>query len=166
VLSLIAAVARNRAIGNDQRLLWHLPEDMRYFKEKTLGKPVIMGRKTWDSLPDAFRPLPGRQNIVVSTNADYPVAGAVLAGSIEQALALTRGAAETMVIGGAELYRQTLPLADRLYLTEIDEEREADAYFPEVPAAEWREVSRRAGASSSGGPTYDFVVYDRRVNRP
>ncbi|MBL8396592.1 MAG: dihydrofolate reductase [Candidatus Accumulibacter sp.] len=166
MLSLIAAVARNRAIGKDRRLLWHLPEDMRYFKEKTLGKPVIMGRKTWESLPAAFRPLPGRRNIVVSANASYPASGATWAYSIEQALTLTQDADETMIIGGAELYRQTLPLANRLYLTEVDQDYEADAHFPEIPATEWQEVSRRAGSPPAGGPAYDFVVYDRLDRKP
>ncbi|HOL64246.1 MAG TPA: dihydrofolate reductase [Accumulibacter sp.] len=162
MLSLIAAVARNRGIGKNQQLLWRLPEDMLYFKEKTLGKPVIMGRRTWESLPTAFRPLPGRTNIVVSTNVLLPASGATLAGSIEQALALAGEAAETVVIGGAEIYRQTLPLAERLYLTEVAADCEADVFFPEISPDEWREISRRAGQAATNSPAYDFVIYDRQ----
>ncbi len=103
MISLIAAVARNRALGKDGQLLWHLPEDMRYFRETTRGKPVIMGRKTWESLPDAFRPLPGRRNIVISRNPAYEAPGATLAGSLEEAVRLTQDDAEVFVIGGAEI---------------------------------------------------------------
>lgn len=163
MISLIAAVGSNRAIGNQQQLLWHLPEDMRHFRATTRGKPVIMGRRTWESLPAAFRPLPGRRNIVVSRNRAYQPPGATLAGSIEQALALASDADEIFVIGGAELYRQTLALADRLYLTEVADDRPGDSYFPQVSAAEWHEVSRRtASAAAGGGPRFDFVVYERR----
>ena len=111
MISLIAAVAKNLAIGKDGQLLWHLPEDMRYFRETTRGKPVIMGRKTWESLPDVFRPLPGRRNIVISRNPAYDAPGATLAGSLEEAVRLAQDDAEVFVIGGAEIYRQALPLA-------------------------------------------------------
>ena len=115
MISLIAAVAKNLAIGKDGQLLWHLPEDMRYFRETTRGKPVIMGRKTWESLPDAFRPLPGRKNIVISRNPAYDAAGATLVGSLSEAIGQTHEAEEVFVIGGADIYRQALPLAQRLY---------------------------------------------------
>ncbi|MEF8701012.1 MAG: dihydrofolate reductase [Candidatus Accumulibacter sp. UW26] len=162
VIALIAAVARNRAIGKDQQLLWLLPEDLRNFRATTLGKPVIMGRKTWESLPPAFRPLPDRQNIVVSRQPAYVAAGATTAGSIDQAIRLAGKHGEIFVIGGADLYRQALPLAARLYLTEVAEERAGDCFFPELAPAEWREVSRRAGeAGSSRHPTFDFVIYER-----
>lgn len=168
MISLIAALARNRSIGRQQKLLWHLPEDMRHFRETTLGKTVIMGRKTWESLPSAYRPLPQRHNIVVSRNAAYQAGGATLAHSIDEALRLAGDASEVFVIGGEDLYRQTLPLASRLYLTEIAEDFSGDAFFPEVAPGEWREVSRRTGnAPSAGddgraaGPSFDFVVYER-----
>ncbi|MEF8717323.1 MAG: dihydrofolate reductase [Candidatus Accumulibacter necessarius] len=167
MISLIAVVARNRAIGLNQKLLWHLPEDMRHFRAMTHGKPVIMGRKTWESLPAAFRPLPNRHNIVVSRNPAYRPSGATCASSLAEAIRLAGTASEVFVIGGAELYRQTLPLANRLYLTEVAEDRAGDSFFPEVPLAEWREVSRHAGkAQSPAGkageaPTFDFVVYER-----
>ena len=148
MLSLIAAVARNRAIGKDNQLLWHLPEDMKHFRETTCGKPVVMGRKTWESLPEKFRPLPGRQNIVVSRDPAYKAHGADLAGSLEGALALAGGAEEVFVIGGEQLYRAALPFADRLYLTEVELEPEADAFFPELNPAVWQEVERRASGES------------------
>ena len=167
IISLIAAVARNRAIGKDQHLLWRLPEDMKHFRETTRDKTVIMGRKTWESLPEAFRPLPGRHNIVVSHDPAYPLNGAVLACSIDEAIGLAADASEVFVIGGAELYRQTLPLATRLYLTEVDDDCPGDRFFPEFASDEWREVSRRAGNPLPRGATdrtlpFDFVVYERR----
>lgn len=113
MLSLIAAVARNRVIGKNNQLLWHLPEDMKHFREVTRGKPVIMGRKTWESLPEKFRPLPGRHNIVVSRNLDYKAPGATLVSSLEDAIHLTRSDDETFVIGGETLYRQALERAHR-----------------------------------------------------
>ena len=119
MLSLIAAVARNGVIGKDNQLLWHLPGDMRHFRETTRGKPVIMGRRTWESLPEKFRPLPGRLNVVVSRDPRYAAPGATLSGSLENAIEIAGSAEEAFVIGGAELYRQALPFADRLYLTEI-----------------------------------------------
>ncbi|MFZ4534971.1 dihydrofolate reductase [Propionivibrio sp.] len=169
MISLIAAVARNRVIGKDNQLLWHLPEDMRHFRETTRGKPVIMGRKTWESLPDSFRPLPGRHNIVVSRNPGYEVPGATLVGSLEEAIGKAGSANEVFVIGGAELYRQALALADRLYLTEIAQDFTGDAFFPEVLDAEWAIISSRPGqpshsaiaAKSANNPAFDFVIYQR-----
>ena len=163
MISLIAALASNRAIGKDNALLWHLPEDMRHFRATTRGKPVIMGRKTWESLPEAFRPLPGRRNIVVSRNPAYLAVGATLAGSLEDALrqAEACGAGEVFVIGGAQLYRQALPLCKRLYLTEVDASVDGDAYFPEVPPREWEVISRQPSQEASV-PAFGFVVYQRR----
>lgn len=168
MLSLIAAVAQNRAIGKAQKLLWHLPEDMRYFRETTRGKTVIMGRKTWESLPEAFRPLPGRRNIVVTRNPDYVATGATLARSLPEALSAAsdnNNDNEIFVIGGAELYRQALPLAQRLYLTEVAENYAGDAFFPEIPVQEWREVSRSPQRSASG-LEFAFVVYQHRPEDP
>ena len=160
MLSLIAAVARNRAIGKDNQLLWHLPEDMRHFRETTRGKPVIMGRKTWESLPDVFRPLPGRRNIVISRNPAYDAPGATLAGSLEEAVRLAQDDAEVFVIGGAEIYRQALPLAQRLYLTEVARDFDADAFFPEFSASDWTEISRSA-AKNCADLDFTFAVYQR-----
>jgi dihydrofolate reductase len=161
MLSIIAAVARNGVIGKDNQLLWHLPEDMRHFRETTRGKPVIMGRKTWESLPDAFRPLPGRNNIVVSRNPAYQPARATLASTLNDAILKAGGAKEVFVIGGAELYRQALPIADRLYLTEIDQDFEGDASFPDIEKSNWEEASREIPHSASG-IRYSFVLYRRR----
>ena len=161
IISLIAAVARNRAIGKDNHLLCHLPEDMRHFRKATRGRPVIMGRKTWESLPEAFRPLPGRHNIVVSRNPAYHASGATLAASLAEAIAQAGDAEQVCVIGGAELYRQALPIADLLDLTEIDESFDADTFFPEFLPEDWLETSRNTQQSESG-LTFSFVEYRHR----
>ena len=164
IISLIAALASNRAIGKDNALLWHLPEDMRHFRETTRGKPVIMGRKTWESLPDSFRPLPGRHNIVVSRDPAYAASGATLAASLADAVRLAAAksnAAEVFVIGGAALYREALPLADRLYLTEIAQHFDGDAFFPDISPQDWQEISRQPCQETSG-PQFSFAVYQRR----
>ena len=161
MISLIAAVARNGAIGKNNQLLWHLPEDMSHFRETTRGKPVIMGRRTWESLPDAFRPLPGRHNVVVSRNATFQAPGATLVGSLNEALQLTEDTAdEVFIIGGAELYRQALPAVQRLYLTEIASDFDGDVFFPPIQANDWTEISRSA-AQSASGLEFSFVVYQR-----
>lgn len=133
-IAIIAAIgSRNRALGKGGKLLWHIPEDMRRFKELTMGHLVIMGRKTWESLPLKFRPLPGRTNIVVTRQADYKAEGAVVADSFEAARAAAArapGADEIFVIGGGELYAAALPFANRLYLTLVDDDKEADTFFP------------------------------------
>lgn len=158
-LCLIAAVAANGAIGRDNGLLWQLPEDMAYFRQTTLGRPVIMGRKTWESLPPRFRPLPGRLNVVVSRNPAFQAPGAVLVHSLEEALEAA-GGGEVFVIGGAELYAQSLARARRLYLTRVEDHPAADAFFPELSPAAWREVSRRPGGASD--PAYAFLVLERQ----
>ena len=162
IISLIAALASNRAIGKDNALLWHLPEDMRHFRETTRGKPVIMGRKTWESLPESFRPLPGRHNIVVSRDPTYPASGATLANSLDDAVRQARDADEVFVIGGEQLYRQALPLAGRLYLTEIEQSFAGDVFFPDVQPSDWEEISRTPRQGTSG-PAFSFVVYQRRA---
>ena len=164
IISLIAALASNRAIGKDNALLWHLPEDLRHFRETTRGKPVIMGRKTWESLPEPFRPLPGRHNIVISRDPAYQASGATLTGSLADALRQAEAqtnAKEVFVIGGAQLYREALPLANRLYLTEIAQDFAGDVFFPDVPPQDWQEISRQPGQSSSG-LGFAFVVYQRK----
>lgn len=161
LLALVAACGRGRVIGIGNRLPWHLPEDMKFFRETTRGKPVIMGRKTWESLPDAFRPLPGRLNIVVSRNPGYHAPGAQVVGSLPDALTAAGEAEIACVIGGAELYRQALPLADRLILTEIDQDYPGDAFFPAFTPKEWAEASRQPQVSATGLP-FAFVTYERR----
>ena len=160
ILSLIAAIARNGVIGIDNRLPWHLPADLRHFKELTTGHTVIMGRKTWESLPGKFRPLPGRRNIVVTRNAAFRAEGAVVAASLPAAMALAESGV-AFVIGGAELYAAALPLADRLDLTEIDADYAGDTHFPAIDPGRWREVSRQSHHDESG-LGYAFVTYERR----
>lgn len=159
-LTLIAAMARNRVIGNANQLPWHLPEDLRHFRNVTRGYPVIMGRRTWESLPASFRPLPGRLNIVVSRQPDYPAAGATLAPSLDAALAIAGDAPEAFVIGGAQLYALALPNADRLMLTEIDKEIAGDAWFPAFDRTTWIETSREVHVSADG-TAFAFVTYVR-----
>jgi dihydrofolate reductase len=154
---IIAAVARNRVIGKDNQLLWHIPEDMARFKALTAGHPVIMGRKTWESLPPRFRPLPGRRNIVVSRQPDYAAPGAELAGSLERALELASTAATVFVIGGEQIYTQAMAVADRLEITEVEQEAEGDAWFPEIAAVDWKESAKSRGAG------FAFVTYVRRM---
>lgn len=156
-LHMIAAVASNGVIGAGNRMPWHLPEDLRHFKATTLGHPVVMGRKTWESIG---RPLPGRRNIVVSRQSGLVLPGAEIANSLPAALALCDGAPEVWVIGGGELYRQALPQAQKVVLTEIAQSYEGDTRFPELPAGQWKESSR-AAHTSAAGLRYDFVTYER-----
>lgn len=160
-LTLIAAVAKNGAIGKDNRLLWNLPEDMQRFKKLTLGHAVLMGRKTWESLPEKFRPLPGRRNIVVTRNPGYRLSGATVAHTPSEAIAAA-GDESIFVIGGAEIYREALPLADRLELTEVDDAPEGDAFFPMVDRLLWNETARESRPATATAPAYDFVSYERR----
>jgi dihydrofolate reductase len=153
LVSLVAALARNRVIGAGNRLPWHLPEDLRRFKRLTMGAPVIMGRKTHESIGKA---LPGRRNIVVTRQPDARFAGCEVAGSLDAALALAGDVPEVFVIGGAELYRLALPRADRLYLTLIDADYDGDTFFPDFDPADWRETAREPGAG------FAFVTWERR----
>ena len=144
-ISVIAAVGRDRAIGKDNELLWSIPDDLKRFKALTVGHPVIMGRKTWESIPEKFRPLPGRTNIVITRDPAYPAEGAVLAQSFPQALSLARdaeGANEIFAIGGQQVYECALPFATRLYLTVIEGEKEGDAFFPRYDEEFTKEVAR------------------------
>lgn len=156
-LSLIAAVARNGAIGKDNALLWRLPEDLKFFKQTTLGCPIIMGRKTWDSIG---RPLPGRRNIVITRQTDWQAPGADVAHSLAQALTLAADSDKVFVIGGAQIYDQALPQADTLVLTEVDADFEADAFFPAWDRQQFQEVSRQTHTSDAGW-VYHFVTYER-----
>lgn len=158
-LILIAAVAKNGVIGRAGALPWHLPEDLRHFKELTTGHTVVMGRKTWESLPARFRPLPGRRNIVVSRNPGFAAPGATLVDSLEAALKVGAGAT-VFLIGGAELYAHALPLAGRLELTEIDAEFAGDAFFPPIDPAFWHETAR-SQRHSAAGLDFAFVSYVR-----
>ncbi|MHA6491992.1 dihydrofolate reductase [Pseudomonas borbori] len=164
-LCLIAALAQNRVIGRDNQLPWHLPADLKHFKALTLGKPIIMGRKTWDSLG---RPLPGRLNLVVSRQPGLQLEGAEVFASLQQALlradawAREQGVDELMLIGGAQLYEQGLEQADRLYLTRVELSPAGDAWFPEVNEAQWQLVSSAQQAATDNAPAHAFEVWHRR----
>lgn len=157
LVALVAALAHRRVIGVANRLPWHLPEDLQRFKRLTMGAPVIMGRRTHESIG---RPLPGRRNIVVTRQTQAAWPGCEVAHSLEEALTLAGDVPEVFVIGGAELYAQALPRADRLYLTLIDADYEGDAFFPAFDHKEWREIGREPGVSASG-LRYAFVTYVR-----
>ncbi len=162
-LAMIVAMAENHVIGIKNSLPWRLSADLRYFKAMTLGKPVIMGRKTWDSLG---RPLPGRLNLVVSHQNDLAIDGAEVCPSLDAAIAranewaLAQGVDEIMVIGGAQTYRQAQPLASRLYLTRVELEPEGDAWFPELDG-DWQRVSCEVHAAEGEAPAHAFEVWER-----
>ncbi|UVJ43813.1 dihydrofolate reductase [Pseudomonas sp. LS1212] len=163
-LSLIAALAENRVIGIDNRMPWHLPGDFKYFKATTLGKPIIMGRKTWDSLG---RPLPGRLNLVVSRQPGLQLEGAEVFSSLDAAIvraeawAREQGVDELMLIGGAQLYAQALEQADRLYLTRVGLRPEGDAWFPEFDESQWKLTSTVENPATAEAPAYNFEVWQR-----
>ena len=164
-LALIAAVADNNAIGINNKMSWYLPGDLRYFKAVTMGKPIIMGRKTFDSLR---KPLPGRTNIVITRDKDWAHEGVKVVHSLDDAIALAEdialinGNEEIMVIGGEQIYRQAIDRADRLYLTRVYQSFDGDAFFPEINQQEWREISRKDIQSEDDQPlTYSYLVLDK-----
>jgi len=168
IIALVVAVAENGVIGKDGKLPWRIPEDMKWFKERTLGKPCVMGRKTWESLPK--RPLPGRTNIVVTRERSYLADGAVVVHTLEAALdvAAGEGAGEIMVIGGADLYRAALPLARRIYLTSVHGAVDGDTLFPEIDREAWAETVLSAyPASLAPSPErpigYSFIILERKT---
>jgi dihydrofolate reductase len=161
IVALVAAIARGGVIGRDGGLPWHLPEDMAHFREVTLGHPVVMGRRTWESLPHRFRPLPGRRNVVVTRNPQWSAEGAERAASLAEALELLGGEARVSVIGGGELFSEALPLADELVLTELDLEVDGDTFFPHWDREAFVEASREERIAADGTPIA-FVRYVRR----
>ena len=152
---IIAAVAKNRVNGKDNTLIWSITEDKAHYKALTSGQTVIMGRKTWESLPPRFRPLPGRRNIVISRQPDFAAPGAELAASLEAALQLAAPAETAFIIGGEQIYRQAMDVADRLEITEVDLEPEGDAWFPAIDPKRWR-VDQKAEY-----PGFAFNTYRR-----
>lgn len=159
-LSIIVAMARNRTIGVNNTLPWRCPEDLKHFKALTMGHHIVMGRKTFDSIG---KPLPGRTTVVVTRNPDFKIEGAIIAHSLEQAIAACAGDDEIFVVGGAELYVQAMPLVDTLYITEIQRDVEGDAHFPEFNRSEWQEVSRETRHQETPEPLeYHFVKYRRK----
>lgn len=154
---LVAAVSKNGVIGANGKLPWYLPEDLRHFKQVTTGHPVVMGRKTWESIG---RPLPNRSNIVISRRPDFVAPGAQVASSLDEALALCAGSESVMVIGGNEVFRAALPLATGLIMTEIHRDYQGDVRFPEFDRREWKETRRESRVAANGIP-FDFVWYAR-----
>ncbi|MDE5822355.1 MAG: dihydrofolate reductase [Paramuribaculum sp.] len=160
-ISIIAAVGADNAIGADGNLAFHISSDLKHFKELTVGKPVIMGRKTFESLPNG--PLPNRRNIVISRNPEYSYPGVETAASLQDAIELTFDSPEAMVIGGAEIYRLALPMATKLYLTQIDATRpDADTFFPEINKDEWEQDSQEWLTDSKTGLRYRFSCLSRK----
>jgi dihydrofolate reductase len=159
-LVIVAAVARNMAIGSHGELPWHMPEDLAHFRALTTGHPVLMGRRTWESIPDRFRPLPGRRNVVLTRSAGWTAEGAERAASLEDALELLADEPEVFAIGGARVYADALPHADVLELTELGIDVDADTFFPSFDRSVFVEVSRDPGLSAGGIP-FAFVRYER-----
>ncbi len=159
-VSAVVAASQNGVIGKDGGLPWHVSSDLKLFKEITLGKPVIMGRRTWESLPK--KPLPGRRNIVITRNRDYVAEGADIARSVDEALSLCHGETEVSIIGGGQIYADVMDRIDRIYLTRIHLDVEGDTFLPDMPENEWREVERR---EFEKGPrddaAFSLIVYDR-----
>ena len=165
-IALIVAASQNNVIGRNNELPWHLPGDLQYFKTMTLGKPVIMGRKTFESIG---RPLPGRDNIVISRQTDYAAKGIEVVSSLEQAIALgeninlINGIQEVMIIGGAQIYEKSLDLADRVYLTRVQCKVEGDAYFPALDDDEWQEIAREDITAKESNPfDFSYLVFERK----
>lgn len=160
MISIIAAVSEDFGIGRNNDLLWYIPEDLERFKRLTYGKTVIMGKKTWESLPR--KPLPGRKNIVISDSPGDRIENAVTAFSIEDALDKSGQAEEIFIIGGASIYRQFMPYAGRLYLTHVHMNKPADVFFPEIDTRRWKVVEREEHRDNTEGIPYSYVVYDRK----
>jgi len=156
-ISIIVAVARNWAIGLNNQLLWHIPEDFRWFKKHTSGHAVIMGRRTWLSLP--VKPLPGRKNVIITDEPGDCFSGAVCIGSIREAIDQMDPDKENFIIGGGMIYKQFMPLAQKLYLTIVEKEFDADVWFPQVNPDEWKETYREAHPEAV--PAYTFLIFER-----
>ncbi|WP_071394471.1 dihydrofolate reductase [Bacillus tuaregi] len=159
MISFIVAMDQNRVIGKDNQLPWHLPADLKFFKKVTMGHPIVMGRNTYESIG---KPLPGRDNIIVTRNQDYSQDGCTVIHSIEDLKQFADDDEEVFIIGGAELFNATFPLAKRLYITKIKDTFAGDTYFPEFPESDWRLVSEEKGLRDEKNPyDYFFAVYER-----
>ncbi|MEQ8424745.1 MAG: dihydrofolate reductase [Cyclobacteriaceae bacterium] len=166
IISLIAAISENRVIGKDNDLPWRLPDDMKFFMQTTSGHHVLMGRKNYDSLPEKFRPLPNRTNIVVTRQKTFMATGCEIVNSIQEGIELAKanGESELFIIGGAQIYEQALPVADKLYLTEIKAEIKGDTFFPKFDSQQWSETSRKPHAADERHAyPFDFVTYQRKI---
>ncbi len=165
IISMIAAVAANRVIGKNNNLVWRLPDDMKYFMQTTQNHCVIMGRKNFESIPAKFRPLPNRVNIIVTTQTEYTAEGCIIANTIKEALnyAESQNEQEVFIIGGGQIYSQSMPLTQKLYLTEVNNEFDGDTYFPEYDKGNWRETSRIHHRKDDRHLyEFDFVIYERK----
>ena len=163
-LSIIVAVSENNVIGRNNDLPWHLPADMKFFKDKTMGHFVIMGRKNFDSIPDTYRPLSGRSNVVVTHQKDFHFAGLQVANSIDKAikLAIENGETECFIIGGGEIFRQSIDRCDKIYLTRIHHHIDGDVFFPELDKTKWKEVSRKdVDADEKNNYSFSFITLER-----
>ncbi len=164
VISIIVAVSENNVIGRNNNLPWHLPADMKYFKDKTMGHFVVMGRKNFDSIPDKYRPLSGRTNVVVTRQNNFNAAGVQVVHSINEAIQLAKEKNETecFIIGGGEIFSQSIELCDRIYLTRIHHRIEGDVFFPELNQKEWKETSRKeVKADEKNNYDFSFLVFER-----
>ncbi|MBD1398724.1 dihydrofolate reductase [Pontibacter sp. JH31] len=163
MIAIVVAIAENNVIGKDNQLIWHLPADLRHFKQKTMGHPMIMGRKTFESIG---KPLPGRTTIIVTRQKDYQVEGCIVVNSVEEAIAKGKelDSEQVNIVGGAEIYKQALPLVDTLYLTRVHHAFEGDTFFPELKEAEWQEVSSESHEPDEKNKyAYTFKRYSRKV---
>lgn len=159
-MNIIVAIAENNVIGKDNTLIWHLPADLKYFKQLTTGNTIIMGRKTYDSIG---KPLPNRRNVVITRNKDLKIDGCDLVNSLEEALDLTKGEENVFIIGGAQIYKEALKISDKLYITEVKQQFDGDAFFPEIKQDEWEEILRDDHkADEKNKIDYSFVTYKRR----
>lgn len=164
IISMIAALSKNHVIGKNNDLPWKLPDDMKFFMEKTKGHHAIMGRKNYDSIPQKFKPLPHRTNIVVTRQKNFKAPGCIIVDSLEKGLSIAREnhEHETFIIGGAEIYKLGLPHANRLYLTEIDAEIQGDTFFPDFERDQWMETSRQHhDKDERHAYSFDFVIYEK-----
>jgi dihydrofolate reductase len=160
MISLIFAMGKDNSIGYKNKLPWHLPADLAYFKKVTMGQPVIMGRKTFESIG---RPLPGRTNIVITRNRDFLHEGCIIVDSVEKAKELTKNK-ECFIIGGAEIYDAFMPIADKMYITEIDSSFEADTFFPPIDYTKWKLISSQSGDKNEDNPfEYKHLVYEKII---
>lgn len=166
IISLIAALSQNRVIGKNNTLPWHLPDDMKFFMQTTKEHHIIMGRKNYDSIPEKFRPLPNRTNIIVTHQPSFKAPGCLVVNSLERGLEIARlhGEQELFIIGGSEIYQLGMPYANRLYVTEIHAVIDGDTFFPDVNPKEWKEISRKPHpADGRHLYSFDFVIYDKVI---
>ncbi len=161
IISIIVAIASNNAIGKDNQLLWHIPDDLKRFKALTTGHTIVMGKRTFESLP--IRPLPNRRSIVITDIAGETIPGCEMAYSIDDAISKMENGAENFIIGGGMVYRQFMPLAHKLYLTIVHKDFEADTFYPEIDYSEWVEESKETiDAGDSLGFSYSYIIYNRK----